>query len=153
MRRTLLAVLIVFCAITVPAMAGPRASLPDIEDEVMCPVCGVPLQLAESPQADRERAFIRALIARGATKQEVKDALVREYGRGVLSTPDDKGFDLAAWLVPAGGVLVALIALGFVVPRWRRASLSSGTGAAPVAPALSDSDSARLDADLARYKR
>src|SRR4051794_29608804 len=57
-----------------------RASLPDIEDEVMCPTCGVPLALAFSPQAERERQFIRDQIDRGRTKQEIKDALVAEFG-------------------------------------------------------------------------
>jgi formate dehydrogenase maturation protein FdhE len=31
----------------------PKATLADIEDEVMCPVCGVPLGLAEAPLAER----------------------------------------------------------------------------------------------------
>src|SRR5690349_11463189 len=43
------------------AMAAPqRASLPDIENEVMCPTCGVALSQSFSPQAERERDFIRA---------------------------------------------------------------------------------------------
>ncbi|MGB7587413.1 MAG: hypothetical protein WBM00_01755, partial [Solirubrobacterales bacterium] len=46
------------------ALAGlPRTSLPDIEDEVMCPICGTLLELSDSPQAQRERVFIARLIA------------------------------------------------------------------------------------------
>ncbi len=82
----------------------PQASLPDLEDEVMCIVCGVPLgQAPDAPQAERERAFIRELIAEGRTKDEIKDALVVEFGENVLATPDTEGFDLAAWLVPGLG--------------------------------------------------
>jgi cytochrome c-type biogenesis protein CcmH len=151
MRRLVLPLLLLLALLPGVALAAPRASLPDIEDEVMCPVCGVPLQLAESPQAERERAFIRDLIARGATKQEVKDALVREYGRGVLSTPDDNGFDLAAWLVPIGGVLLALAGLGFAVPRWRRSANTAAAAREESATPLSPAETARLDADLAQY--
>src|SRR4051794_34950924 len=67
--------------VAAPALAAaPRASLPDIEDEVMCPTCGVALNQAFSPQAERERNFIRAQIARGRTKAEIKDELVSEFG-------------------------------------------------------------------------
>jgi cytochrome c-type biogenesis protein CcmH len=133
-----------------PAIASePRASLTDIEDEVMCPICGTPLELAAAPQADRERAFIRRLINRGQTKDEIKDALVREYGEEVLATPDSGGFDLAAWLVPAGGLLLAALALAIGVRQWRR----RGADREPAATAeeLDPEDSERLRSDLARY--
>jgi cytochrome c-type biogenesis protein CcmH len=83
-RRTLVSVALVVALLVAPAAAQapePRASLPDIEDEVMCPVCGVTLELAtESPQANQEREFIRTLIAQGLTKDEIKDRLVAEFG-------------------------------------------------------------------------
>jgi cytochrome c-type biogenesis protein CcmH len=73
MRRAAFMIVIALAgaAVTaIPAAASePRASLTDIEDEVMCPICGTPLNLAAAPQAERERAFIRRLIARGETKQ------------------------------------------------------------------------------------
>ena len=43
----------------------PKTTLPDVEDEVMCPVCGTALNLSSSPQADRERVFIRQRDRRG----------------------------------------------------------------------------------------
>src|SRR5215207_7065081 len=50
----------------------PQTSLPDVEDEVMCTICGVTLELAtDAPQALREREYIRTLIARGLTKDEI----------------------------------------------------------------------------------
>jgi len=109
-RRLLLALI---CAVALLAPAGvfaqePQASLPDIEDEVMCPICGVSLELAtEAPQAQQEREFIRTLIAEGLTKDEIKDRLVAEYGSEVLATPEAEGFDLAAWLVPGAAIVIA----------------------------------------------
>jgi cytochrome c-type biogenesis protein CcmH len=127
----------------------PRASLPDIEDEVMCPSCGTPLALAFSPQAERERRFIRTEIAAGRTKGQIKRALVAEYGREVLALPDHSGFDLTAYLVPAVAVFGAAVALAFGLVRWRRRPPAPGSG--PDQPDLSPADSARLERDLSRY--
>jgi cytochrome c-type biogenesis protein CcmH len=66
-------------AIASPAVLAaptPKASLSDVEDEVMCPSCHEPLALAQSPQAIAERNFIRTLIAQGMTKAQIKQALV-----------------------------------------------------------------------------
>jgi len=123
-----------------------RASLPDIEDEVMCTICGTLLAESESPQAERERALIRRLIAEGEDKDQIKDALVAEYGPRVLATPSTHGFDLLAWLVPGVAILAAAVAIGFGL---RRALRSRGTG--EEAPALDPADARRLEEDLARH--
>jgi cytochrome c-type biogenesis protein CcmH/NrfF len=133
------------------AVAAPhRTSLNDVEDEVMCPICGTLLALSDSPQAQREKVFIARLIAAGKTKAQIEDALVAEYGETVLALPGGSGFDLSAYLVPIVAFAVAAVALGLGVLRWRRAGGPPGSGP-PAAPGPSDSDAARLDADLARY--
>jgi len=147
----IVALTLALAALLAPAAAGfrpqPRASLPDIEDEVMCPVCGTLLELSESPQADRERVFIHKLIAEGRSKQQIKDALVAEYGSAVLATPRGSGFDLTAYLVPILAALVAATALILGVRRWRR----SAPPDEPEAEAPRGEDAERLDSDLARY--
>jgi cytochrome c-type biogenesis protein CcmH len=126
-----------------------RASLPDIEDEVMCPTCGLPLAHSFSPQADRQRDFILAQIEQGRSKEQIKQALVAEFGPEVLAepNPDESGFDVAAVLVPAVVVAGGLLAIWIAVTRWRRRE--AGT-AAPAAE-LSAADSSRLEQDLSRY--
>jgi cytochrome c-type biogenesis protein CcmH len=141
---------LLLAAMAVPgAMGAERASLTEIEKQVMCPVCGTLLQLAESPQAQREKAFIQRLIAEGKTEAQIKDALVAEYGEEVLALPQDSGFSLSAYVVPIVAFLVAAVALAFGVLRWRRAGNSGGGGAAAAGPKGDDAE--RLDADLARY--
>ncbi len=143
-----------------PAAAGaqgtatttPRASFPDVEDEVMCDTCNVPLYIAESPRADQLRREIKTLIAQGQTKAQVKATLKTRYGAAILALPERKGFSLAAYLVP---VLVALglLTLALVLlPRWRRRSRRAGL-AAGAGPALSDADARRLDDELAQFDR
>jgi len=149
-RAMILAALLVLAA--APAsLAAPRASLTEIEAEVMCPVCGTLLQLAESPQAQREKAFVRRLVHEGKTKQEIKDALVAEYGEAVLALPKGKGFNLSAYLVPVIAFIIAVVALVFGVLRWRRAGGGPPDGSRPTPQGPSPEDSERLDADLARY--
>jgi cytochrome c-type biogenesis protein CcmH len=133
-----------------PASAASQASLPDIEDEVMCPTCGVPLNHAFSPQAERQREFIRAEIARGRDKEQIKQALVAEFGPEVLAepSPDERSFDIVAYLVPAAAVGVGCIAIWLALRRWRR----RGPDEPGTAAALSAADSARVERDLRRYE-
>lgn len=136
-----------------PAQAAtPQTTVNDVEDEVMCPVCGTLLELADSPQARREKVFVAKLVAAGKSKAEVKDALVAQYGEEVLAQPEASGFDLSAYLVPILAILVAAVAVAFSVVRWRRrgdggGSASGQDGARP--PRGEDAE--RLEADLSRY--
>jgi cytochrome c-type biogenesis protein CcmH len=133
------------------AAAAARPSLPTIERQVMCVTCKIPLNVAQSPQADRERAFIQSLIDAGQTEAQIKRALVGQYGSTVLALPPTRGFDLAAYLVPVAALLAVLAVLAVLLPRWRtRARSASSHGTTPPTP-LSAADTARLDADLARF--
>ena len=147
--RVLMTTALALALLAPVAAAEGRASLTEIEKQVMCPVCGTLLQLAESPQAQRERVFIDRLIAAGKSEAEIKDALVAEYGDEVLALPPDSGFSLSAYLVPIIAFLIAAVALAIGVLRWRRAGGKDGPP--PQAASPSDEDAERLDADLARY--
>jgi len=144
----LLVALLAVCA--APAPAAPQTSITDIEDEVMCPICGTLLELAESPQAQRQRVLVRRLIAEGRSKEEVKDALVAQYGREVLALPGGSGFDLSAYLVPAVAFAIAVLSLALGVRRWRRAGGPPDSRPGGPAPPRGE-DAERLEADLARY--
>jgi cytochrome c-type biogenesis protein CcmH len=149
--RSLLPAALVVLALPALAAATPvKTSLTEVEDEVMCPICGTLLALSDSPQAQREKVFVSRLIAAGKTKAQVKDALVAEYGDTVLALPRGSGFDLSAYLVPVIGFAIAAIALAVGVMRWRRAARRSDSDP-PAAAGPSGGDAERLDADLARY--
>ena len=148
-----LAAALALTALTIPALASaaqPRTTLNDVEGEVMCPICGTLLELADSPQAQREKAFISGLIAEGKTRAQVKDALVAQYGQEVLALPKASGFDLSAYLVPVIGFAIAAAALAVGVLRWRRHDGPPGSDP-PAASGPTGDDAERLDADLARY--
>jgi cytochrome c-type biogenesis protein CcmH len=133
-----------------PAAATPQTSLPAIERQVMCVTCKIPLNVAQSPQADRERAFIQSLIDRGEGEAEIKRALVAQYGPTVLGLPSAHGFDLTAYLVPLVVVLGLLAILLLALPSWRRRARARLAVTAPTAT-LDASDAARLESDIARF--
>ncbi len=141
-------------ALALPASAtgaapAPQTTVNDVEDEVMCPICGTLLELSDSPQARREKVYVSRLVEEGKTKAEIKDALVDQYGPAVLALPEAKGFDLSAYLVPIVAILVAVGALAFSVARWRRdgdRSPQQGTATAP-----QGEKAERLEDDLRRY--
>lgn len=130
--------------------ATPRASMPAIERQVMCVTCKIPLNVAESPQSQRERAYIRGLIAEGKSENQIKSELVAQYGSSVLALPSAKGFDLAAYLVPVAVVLALIGLLVLLLPSWRRHARAQAAAGAD-SPTLSAGDAARLDADLERF--
>jgi cytochrome c-type biogenesis protein CcmH len=145
----LLLLLAVLAVAPAPAAAS-QTSLSEIEGEVMCPVCGTLLELSESPQAQREKVFVTRLIAAGKSKEEIKDALVAQYGNEVLALPQGSGFSLSAYVVPIVAFVLAAAALAFGILRWRRAS-DPPKGGSPGAEGPGEEDAKRLDADLARY--
>ncbi len=152
--KAILLLVALHAAVAAPAApsTGAKTTLPAVESQAMCVTCKIPLTVAQSPQANRERAFIQRLIAAGLTEAQIKRALVREYGPAVLALPSTHGFDLAVYLVPPCVVLALLGLLALLLPRWRRrARAAAARGASPASPALNPSDEARLDADIARF--
>src|SRR5262249_4142355 len=138
-------------AMSSPALAAtPRTSLPVIERQVMCVTCKIPLNVAQSPQADRERAFIQSLIDEGRGEAQVKDALVAQYGQAVLALPSDSGFDATAYIVPLAALIVLLAVLAALLPRWRRRARVQARDRA-AAPALGAADAKRLQEDIERF--
>jgi cytochrome c-type biogenesis protein CcmH len=153
-RLRLSLVFIALVALLLPtaagAVSGLRSELNEIEGEVMCPVCGTLLELAESPQATREKAFVEKLVKQGQSKDEIKEALVDQYGDAVLAEPKGSGFSLSAYVVPIVAFIVAVVLLALAVWKWRRAA-GNREDRHPELEGPSDEDRERLDADLARY--
>ncbi len=152
MKRTLkasAACLLALCALAPASPALAQVSFPDIEDEVMCDTCNVPLNIAESPRADQLRREINKLIARGETKSQIKSTLSGRYGPAILALPPASGFSLSAYLVPLAVALGLLLLAVVLLRRWRR----SGRGGEHDEAPLEDEDASRLDDELERFGR
>ena len=144
MRVLALALAVVLLAPSAAAAACPKTSVPDVEDEVMCLQCGVPLSVAEeAPSAKRQRAYIQQQVDKCRSKEEIKAQLVAQFGQRVLAEPNDK----SAWLVPALAIAAGAVAIALTAWRWRSVRRTRPATPAP----LTADDSARLDADLERH--
>jgi cytochrome c-type biogenesis protein CcmH len=144
---------LVLVTVLAPAAASAvpaRASLTDIEGDVMCVACHESLSVAESPQANSERSYIRSLIAQGETKPQIERALVAQYGASVLALPPAHGFNLTVYILPPLILVVGIVTLAITLPKWRRRARAASRTPLPTGPALDAGDARRLDEDLAR---
>jgi len=147
------ALLLALGAAGTAAASEQRPTLPELERELICPTCHESLALSSSPIADRMRSFIRARIAAGDTKSEIKSKLVDQFGESVLAAPPKHGFNLLAWLLPFAGLGLGGAALAVLARRWSRAREDavstdpSGNGRGPLDPELER----RVDEELARF--
>ena len=126
--------------------APPNAA--DLEAEIVCPVCETTLDQSNAPIAQRMKAFIRARIAAGDDEQQIKDALVAQFGTEVLAKPPGGGFGLLAWLLPIGAVALAAVVVGVLIRSWsRRRSPPAGVDESldPELERLVDEELARFD--------
>jgi len=156
--RAWIGAVVTLTALVLTAVAAAdctKTSVSDLEDEVMCPVCGTSLGLArEAPQARRERAYIARLVRSCQSKDEIKAALVDEFGDSVLALPSKNGFNLSAYVAPLLAMLLAGAAIAVALERWRRAGpRAAGFEAVGAAGVLDPNDAARLDAELRREER
>ena len=146
----LLAAALLALALAAPALASEaHPTLSELEGEVMCPICKTTLDQSNSAAAQRIKAFIVRRIRAGDTKSEIEDRLVADFGPSILAQPPKKGFDLLAWLLPIGGLVVGAVAVGFAAWRWTRSREPEPALAAvgPLDPALER----RLDDELRRF--
>ena len=130
--------------------ATPRASFNQVQGALMCVLCNEPLNVARSPEAYAENAYVRSLIQKGETRRQILNDMVQQYGTSVLAKPPATGFNVLIYVVPPVVVALGLITLALTIPRWRRRGREAAAKPQPTAAALSDEDSQRLDADLAR---
>lgn len=151
---TLLAASLIACvagvAGTATAMPRARASLLQIENDVMCVACHESLAVAQSPEAFSERDYIRQLIAQGETRRQIEKNLVAQYGPSVLALPPANGFNLLVYVVPPAVLALGIVTLMLTVPRWRRRSRQAAAEPRAGLPDLDPADVHRLDDDLAR---
>jgi len=153
MRR--LAPFVAAALLLAPAAAASEQhpTLNELENEIMCPVCGTTLAQSDSPAAHAIERDIRARIAKGWTKSQIKDSLVRDYGEEILASPPKHGFNLLAWLLPLAGLAAAAAVLAVAAWGWSRrrpepetVSPQSLNGHGPIDPELDR----RVDEELAR---
>ena len=154
MRRLAIALA---CALLVApaALASERhPTLNELENEVMCPVCGTTLAQSDSAAAKQIEREIQIRIGEGWTKTQIENFHVQQYGESILASPPKHGFNLLAWLLPIVGLIGAAAVLGVAAWGWSRGraepdvpQVQSSNGQGPMDPELER----RLDDALSRF--
>jgi cytochrome c-type biogenesis protein CcmH len=143
-RLATIALLFVVLLPSAAFAAQPQFSMNEIETELMCPTCQTRLDLSHAPAAEQIRSFVQRKREAGWTKQQVKDALVQDFGPSVLAAPPAAGVGLVAWIVPAALVIGGIGVVVALTLVWRRRQGSRDTATPAVDPDLDD----RVDAAL-----
>ena len=99
----------------------PKATLADLEGEVMCPVCNTTLDQSSSPAAQRIKAFISRRIAAGDSKNQIKDQARRRVRAGDPRRAAEEGLRPARLAAPDRGR-----ARRSACPRGARLALEQG---------------------------
>jgi cytochrome c-type biogenesis protein CcmH len=92
-----------------------------IDRMIMCPVC--PAETIDQAQVQialQMRAVVREMLGEGKDREEILDFFVERYGQDILGAPPKSGAALVAWLMPAGGVLAAIVAVFFIIRSMTR---------------------------------
>ena len=147
MRMLALACQLAVCALlfAAPAWSSERhPTLPELEGELMCPVCETTLDQSNSPAAAQIERAITRMIRAG----------VAQYGPSILAAPEKHGFGLFAWLLPLIGLFVGAVVIGVLAWRWSRgrdAAAPSGPQEQRPRTVLAPDVERRLDEELARF--
>lgn len=144
-------------ALLLAAPAAASESHPtqgELEGELMCPICaGETLAQSDTAPAQRIKAYIASRIADGATKSQIKDELVTQWGQRILAAPPRHGFNLLAWVLPLVGLVGGAGILGILAWRWTRVREPEPEPQqwAPNGHPLGPEEERRLDEELARF--
>jgi cytochrome c-type biogenesis protein CcmH len=152
-RLVVAALLALALALAAPALASERhPTQGELESELVCPTCHTTLDESDAPIARQMKAYIARRIRDGATKSQIEQELVAQFGPGVLGIPRKHGFDLLAWVLPLGGIAIGAAAIGYGAWRWSRPRGPGDTvSQAPLEPVLPPEEERRLDEELARF--
>ena len=138
-RALTILVLVALAVVPAEATTAPRPvdeqTVHEIAAQLRCVVCQS-LSVADSPSetANQMRGVIRERLTAGDSPAQVRDYFVEKYGPWILLAPPRRGFDLIVWVAPFVVLAIGLVAIVFVLRRWRRAPAPAAS--APLAPAV-----------------
>ncbi len=152
-------VVLLFClALMVPAAQAQEAPTPTLDQiqsvarELYCPLCnGVRLDNCELQACIQMRQVISVRLAAGASKEQIKDEFVAQYGPVVLGEPPREGLNWLIWLLPAAALIGGSIWIIRSLRGWTKAPAAAPAGpraAAASGDAANDRFLAQVDADL-----
>jgi cytochrome c-type biogenesis protein CcmH len=128
-----------------------QQELLSLESQYECISCHEPLDQVNSPQAISEKQELASLLSRGLNTTQIRNAMVAQYGEGVLTKPPAHGLDLTVYILPPAVLVAGLVLLAYTLPKWRARARRNAGQAPPKADPLAPDDADRLDDELAKF--
>ena len=97
------------------------AVLADLENALMCKCddkCGKVLINCTCSTAAKTRKKFTKMLESGITVEQIIQQQITEYGETVLSAPTKAGFNLTAWVMPFGALLIGGVGLRRLLNTW-----------------------------------
>lgn len=136
-RLSLLVVLSIVTVLFMGAGDSPEARVKKLGHAMMC-TCGCNQILLECNHvgcsvSTAGAAELKAMVLKGDTDEQIRQAMVAKYGMTILAAPTTKGFNKVAWIMPFAIFGLAIAAVVVVVRTWKRrtkpVAVAAGVGA------------------------
>ena len=112
---------VLFVAAVNSGVANAGAVLSDLENQLMCKCddkCGKVLINCTCSTADKTRKKFTKMLGSGLTVDQIVQQQVEKYGETVLSAPTKNGFNLTAWVIPFGALMIGGVGLRRLLNGW-----------------------------------
>ena len=110
-----------FVSVVSAGLANAGAILSDLENQLMCKCddkCGKVLINCTCSTADKNRKKFTKMLESGLTVDQIVQQQIEKYGETVLSAPTKKGFNLTAWVIPFGALMIGGVGLRRLLSGW-----------------------------------
>jgi cytochrome c-type biogenesis protein CcmH len=102
-------------------LVNAGAILSDLENQLMCKCddkCGKVLVNCTCSTADKNRKKFTKMLESGLTVDQIVQQQIEKYGETVLSAPTKNGFNLTAWVIPFGALMIGGVGLRRLLSGW-----------------------------------
>jgi cytochrome c-type biogenesis protein CcmH len=120
-KPVLILAMVFLAGIAAVESAYAGAMLADLENALMCKCddkCGKVLINCTCSTSDETRKKFTKLLDSGLTVEQIIQQQVEKHGETILSAPTKKGFNLTAWVIPFGALLVGGLGLRRLIKTW-----------------------------------
>ena len=110
-----------FLSVVSAGLANAGAILSDLENQLMCKCddkCGKVLINCTCSTADKNRKKFTKMLESGLTVDQIVQQQIEKYGETVLSAPTKNGFNLTAWVIPFGALMIGGVGLRRLLNGW-----------------------------------
>ena len=128
-------------------ISGPKGDLfHDVASSLRCPTCtGLSVLQSDARFSQQIKEIVWEQVNQGKTRDQILQYFTQRYGTWILREPPAKGFNMLAWALPLGLLLIGPLAVWFFV--WRKRKVVTTMGVRPAEDIIRE-----FDAHLARLR-